>query len=162
MPRLPPRVVAALAGSGAMAIAATFIDVHEGLELQAYQDGAKVWTICRGHTKGVKPGMRATVDECDRLFAADLAQTFAEVDGLVSVPMSDPRRAAVASFVYNFGAAKFSDSRLRRKLNAGDASACGEFLRWRYMAGFDCSAKGNTVCAGLWTRRQQEYQLCQR
>ena len=101
--RLSKAVLAlALSGVGAGAIASQFIVEKEGLALTAYQDGASVWTICRGHTAGVRPGMTASKQQCDAMTASDLGQAFAEIDRLVKVPMSDTQRAAVVSFcAYN-------------------------------------------------------------
>lgn len=166
MIRLNPRIAAMIAtGAGAVAVASAFVGEKEGLSLTAYQDGAKVWTICRGHTKTVKPGMRATPDQCDTLFAQDLADTFAQVDDMIVVPMSEARRAALGSFCFNVGFGACRSSTLVRKINGRDPQACGEILRWKYItrAGIkiDCSQPGNLVCRGIWERRQQEYQLCQ-
>jgi len=159
--RLPAKVLALIAaGAGSAAIAAAFIGDKEGLALAAYQDGARVWTICRGHTEGVRPGQTATPAECERLFASDLGQALAEIDRIVTVPMSEPRRAAIASFcAYNLGLAKCARSTFIRRLNAGDPTACDEIERWVYVGGQDCRDPAAN-CRGIVTRRQQEAALC--
>ncbi|HVI51499.1 MAG TPA: lysozyme [Candidatus Sulfotelmatobacter sp.] len=162
--RLSKAVVAlVLSGAGATAIATQFVGEKEGLALTAYQDGAAVWTICRGHTAGVRPGMTATKDQCDRLTASDLGQSFDEIDRLVTVPMSEPQRAAVVSFcAYNLGLDKCARSTFIRKLNARDyAGACAEIPKWVYVGGKDCRDPDNN-CRGIVERRQQEAELCRR
>lgn len=162
LPRLPKTIIALIAGgAGAGAIATTFISDHEGLSLQSYQDGAGIWTICRGHTEGVRPGMTATKAECDRLAASDLGRAFAQIDHLVTVPMSAPQRAAVVSFcAYNIGIGKCAASTFIRKLNAGDkAGACAEIPKWVYVGGKDCRDPASN-CRGIVERRAQEAELC--
>lgn len=159
--RLPRSVVAMVAaGAGATAIATTFIGDKEGMELVAYQDGAKVWTICRGHTDGVKPGQTATKDQCDRWFTSEVGESLELVDRIVTVPMSPARHAAVASFcAYNIGIGKCASSTFIKRLNAGDPQACDEIPKWVYVGGKDCRDPANN-CRGIVTRRQQEAELC--
>lgn len=78
----------------------------EGLRLAAYQDSVKVWTICWGETKGVKPGMRATVEECDRKLIVRVTHDYylPLVDGVKEywqAPVSV--QASMLSGAYNFG-----------------------------------------------------------
>lgn len=158
--RLTKAVLAlVVAGASAAAISTQMIGEKEGLALSAYQDGARVWTICRGHTAGVRPGQHATMAQCDEMFASDLGQFMVEVDTIVKVPMSEPRRAAVVSFCYNVGSAKCAKSTFVRKLNEGHATACDELLRWVHVAGKDCRDPSNN-CRGIALRRQQEAELC--
>jgi len=159
--RLPAKVLALIAaGASSVAIAAAFVGEKEGTALTAYQDGARVWTICTGHTAGVRPGQTATPEECARLFASDLGQVLTEIDRIVSVPMSEPRRAAVASFCgYNLGLTKCARSTFIRRLNAGDPNACDEIERWVYVGGKDCRDPASN-CRGIVIRRQQEAELC--
>lgn len=161
MPRILSNKVLALivAGAGSAAIATTFVGEKEGRSLTAYQDIAKVWTICDGHTKGVKPGQTATPEECDRIRASDVGEFMAQVDRMVTVPMSEPRRAAVTSFAYNVGLANLKSSTFLKRLNAGDPAACGEILRWVYVGKKDCRDPRNN-CAGIAARREQEAALC--
>ncbi len=161
MPRILSNKMLALIAAGATAgtIATTFVGEKEGRSLTAYQDIAKVWTICDGHTKGVTPGMVATPEECDRMRASDVGQFMAEVDRVVHLPMSEPRRAAVTSFAYNVGMANLRGSTFLRRLNTGDPGACGEILRWVYVGGKDCRDPRNN-CAGIVARREQEAALC--
>ena len=113
----------------------------EGLELEAYPDpGNRVtgepWTIGYGHTRGVRRG-----DVCDEAQATawlreDLQAAEGAVRHLVDVPLSQGQFDALASFVFNAGAAAFGNSTLLRLLNAGDsASAAEQFKRWVNGAG---------------------------
>lgn len=162
LPRLPSKVLALLAaGAASAAIGAAFVGENEGLRLRAYPDAGGVWTICRGHTRGVVPGMTKTAEECERIFIEEYEYFDREVGKLVEVPMSPARRAAVVSLCYNIGIGACARSSFIRRLNAGDPKACEAILQWRYVGSVDCSAPGNTSCPGVWKRRQQEYQLCQ-
>lgn len=159
------KVVLALiaAGVGSLGIASQFIGEREGTEFASYQDAKGVWTICRGHTVGVKPGQTATIEQCDDYSDADLAHFSAVVDRLTTVKLTEPQRAGLTSFCYNVGEGNCAKATLFRKLNAGDrAGGCAEILRWRFVGGHDCSAPGDKVCPGIWTRRQMEYELCLR
>lgn len=160
MSRLPKSILSLVAaGATAAVIASTFVGEKEGLTLKAYQDGASVWTICRGITEGVKPGQTATREECDRLFTSEIGKRLAAVDEMVTAPMSEARRAAITSLCYNIGLGACRRSTLIRKLNAGDPQACDEILRWHYSGGEDCTdPKSN--CRGIPPRREQERELC--
>lgn len=164
--RLSPKVLGLVAaGATATAIAVAIIPEHEGTRLSAYQDGARVWTICTGHTgrmsgPPVRPGQRATEAECRDFLASDLGQTFAEMDRLIKIDLPEPTQAAIASFTFNLGAGALRQSTLLKKLNAGDIkAACDEIPRWSKVDGKDCAAQGST-CRGIIERRAQERELC--
>lgn len=161
MPRLLSKKVVAMiaAGAGSAAIATTFVAEKEGLSLSAYQDAARVWTICYGHTTGVTPGQTASPQECADLLTSELGHHLAVSYRLVTTPMTPARHAAIADFSYNLGEGSLRRSTLLRKLNAGDPAACDEILRWMYVGVRDCRDPTND-CAGIVTRRNQEAQLC--
>ena len=78
----------------------------EGLRLVAYQDSVKVWTICWGETKGVHPGMRATLDQCDAMLIDRVTHDYylPLVDGVKGyADAPDSVQAAMLSGAYNFG-----------------------------------------------------------
>lgn len=147
---------ASLAAS--MSIAAAVIMHFEGSEHEAYIDPVGVVTICYGHTATAKLGQVRTEEECQELLQQDLDIAFAVVEKHVHVPLTVERRAALASFVFNFGETKFRTSTLLRKLNSGDAAgACTEMRRW---------VKGKVngvwhVFKGLVDRRAVERELCE-
>ncbi|GAA4258912.1 glycoside hydrolase family protein [Azospirillum formosense] len=128
----------------------------EGLKLSAYRCPAGVWTIGYGHTKGVREGEVITAAVAERLLASDLAAAAADVAKLVTVPLTDAQRGALASFVFNLGAGAFKGSTLLRLLNQGDIEgAAGQFERWVY-----ATVKGKKVkLPGLVTRRAAEEAL---
>jgi lysozyme len=80
-------------------LASALIGVFEGCRLEAYQDSGGIWTIGRGHTRGVEPGMRITQQRADEFFAADQAPLFALVKNR---PLLEA--AALISFGFNCGA----------------------------------------------------------
>ncbi|HDL6897370.1 TPA: lysozyme, partial [Yersinia enterocolitica] len=94
-----------------------------------------------------------TDKECDDLLRKDLAPVFVALDKNVKVPMTDYRKAALASFGYNVGITAMTNSTLLKKLNAGDTSgACEELTRW--------NKAGGKVWKGLVNRRAVEKELC--
>lgn len=154
------QVVGVLGQRGVMAAAALLVLAMEGISYVAYQDTGGVWTICAGHTAGVKPGDVATEQECGKHAEADLRTARQDVDRLVKVDPSLACRVALIDFTYNVGAGAFSRSTLLRKINAGDQSgAAAEFKRWVYVAGKDCRIAAND-CGGIVFRREVEAALC--
>lgn len=103
----------------------------EGLELEAYQDIAGVWTIGYGHTgSDVKPGMRISAREAEALLRRDLKPREDAVERLASVPLNQHEFDALVSFVYNVGASAFQGSTARRRLNKGDRVGAADALTW--------------------------------
>jgi lysozyme len=83
----------------AIDLAAALIAVFEGEELTAYQDSGKIWTIGRGHTKGVKAGDVITYEQSLAFFYEDSAPLAAKVLGRPPL-----EAACLISFGYNCGA----------------------------------------------------------
>ncbi|EKN3394603.1 TPA: lysozyme [Yersinia enterocolitica] len=154
--RLMTKIASAVAG-GSMAIAVALIGGHDGLEGREYvpyYDVVGVLTVCDGHTgKDIILGKRYSDTECDALLHQDLIPVFAAIDRIVKVPMSDFRKAALASFGYNVGITAMTNSTMVKKLNRGDTSgACDELRRW--------IKAGGKVWKGLVNRREVERELC--
>lgn len=128
----------------------------EGLVYHAYPDpGTKgvPWTICYGHTKGVRPGMTATQAQCEAWLAEDLYVAERAVQRHVRVPLTQGQYDALVSFVFNVGEGQFRTSTLLRLLNQGDyKGACDQFPRWVYA--------NKRVLDGLVTRRTEEQAMC--
>lgn len=143
----------AAAGAGAVALAVPLVAWYEGYRPQAYLDPVAIPTICYGHTATARLGQTRTREQCDALLAGDLGTAFAALDRRVRVPLSDPTRAALASWVYNVGEGAMASSTLLRLLNAGDVrGACNQLPRWVYA--------GGRQLPGLVNRRAAERDLC--
>lgn len=135
-------------------IAALFIKVSEGLELQAYQCSAGVWTIGYGHTRGVKRGDRITEEEADALLSKDLKECHRVLKKWVN-ECTEGQFIALMSFVFNFGEIKFAKSTLLRLHNSEQYEAAAEeFGRWVYAT--DPKTGKKIVLNGLVTRRRGE------
>lgn len=106
------------------------IKFWEGLELEAYQDIAGVWTIGYGHTETAKPGMKITAFEAERLLKNDLAPRERAIVEMVTAPINQPIFDALVSFVYNVGVEAFRGSTARKRLNRGDYEGAAEALTW--------------------------------
>lgn len=138
----------------------------EGLELDAYQDIAGVWTIGYGHTGVYPPGMsidgavkagdRISEEEAEPLLRHDLCPREAAVLRLVKVPLNQNEFDALVSFVYNVGVAAFRRSTALRRLNRGDSDGAAEALTWWNKATVDGKLR---EVLGLTRRRAAEKAL---
>lgn len=112
----------------------------EGLELEAYQDIAGVWTIGYGHTGKYPPGFRLsgkvkagdrlTEAEAEDLLKIDLRPRENAVVELVRVPFNQNEFDALVSFVYNVGVGAFRGSTVLRRLNRGARMSAADALTW--------------------------------
>lgn len=159
------RIYKWIMGAG-FATAASIVMVNEGVNKKgelhhAYLDGAGVWTICYGETKGVKKGMVKTDDECKAQLRESIASHSSPLHNL---PDSTPEVSILGSLdmAYNIGTSGFNNSTIKKHLMVGDYDKAGKaVLQWRYITRngkkYDCSqfvnGKPNKVCYGLWTRR---------
>jgi GH24 family phage-related lysozyme (muramidase) len=157
---------------------AVVVGVNEGRSLVSYQDPVGVWTICDGETLGVKPGERRTEAQCDATLRKGIARHAEALSGLPE-GLPDAVLVGAVDLTYNIGTYGFRSSRVYKALAVGDYKAAGAaVLAWRYVSQtkapapalgwtynnntkrwqFDCSqsfnGKRNTVCWGLWERRQ--------
>lgn len=145
-----------LLGAG-FATAASVVMVNEGYKETSYKDGAGVWTICYGETKGVTAGMKRTKEQCDVQLRKSIETHSRALQGL---PDSTPMVVALGALdmAYNVGEAGFNNSTAKSYLMKGDYEKAGKsVLSWKYITRngikYDCSVKGNKVCYGLWKRR---------
>lgn len=129
----------------------------------AYLDIAGVPTICDGHTKGVKLGMRVTDAQCDAWRAQDIAQAQDIVAECIDYPLTANQLGALGDAVFNIGPKVVCGSTLQRKANAGDMrGACAELTDalnsdgrrrgWSFAAG--------RFVQGLFNRRVDERNVC--
>lgn len=155
------------AGASAPQIMDQFIREKESgdrYELKAYQDGAKVWTVCDGKTAGVTRDTVMTKAKCDAWRKTEIGQRLAYVHSIIRVPMSEPAWAGVGSWCFNVGNAACGKSTAVRLLNQGNqAAGCRALLQWRFITRegvkIDCSTD-QPYCSGVWERRQGEAELC--
>ena len=124
----------------------------EGLELNAYQCAAGVWTIGYGHTKGVQKGMVISEDTANEMLVEELNEYESYITGLVTVELNQNQFDAMVSWVYNLGVGNLKASTLLKVLNAGNYAGVPEqMLRW--------NKAGGKVLEGLTRRRQAEADL---
>lgn len=130
------------------------IKEFEGCVLSAYRDAVGVWTIGYGTTKGVKPGMRISKAQAEKLLMDDIhRERIPAINKCVKVPISNNELCALISFTYNVGNGALAKSTLVRKLNAGRPrrEVADEFLKW--------VRAGGRVLRGLVRRRKAEREL---
>jgi len=128
------------------------IKSFEGLELKAYQDSVRVWTIGYGHTKTAKVGMTITNAQAEDLLKGDLDKFEMAVEDAVKVSLNDDQFAALVSFAFNLGPRNLNKSTLLRLLNSGNSQgAADEFPKW--------NKAGGQVLKGLTRRRNAERAL---
>lgn len=161
--KLSSRIVALIAaGASAVVIGNQFLDEKEGNRLDAYRDGSGVWTICRGVTAGVYPGMRLTESECNQRNAEEFDKADKELTRLApKAQLSEPARAGIVSFcTYNLGAGKCGSSTFIKMLRGEGTTpaTCKQIMRWIYDQGKDCRV--DRSCRGQVLRREQEEELC--
>lgn len=143
--------VAAGLSAAALVLAAPLIMRFEGLSLTPYADPIGLNTVCWGETN--VPMRRYTLAECRLMLADSMASHGVAIAPCLPEGLPDHVQAAMLSFGYNVGAAKFCASTMARKLQAGDiAGACNELPKWIYA--------GGQVLRGLVTRREAERRLC--
>lgn len=103
----------------------------EGLELEAYQDIAGIWTIGYGHTgEDVQPGMKISERDAEELLKRDLKPREQAVSSAVKVPLNQNEFDALVSFVYNVGAGALRTSTALKRLNKGDRIGAADALTW--------------------------------
>lgn len=153
MPKMSSRLKK---GTIAGALAVSLIGGFEGLRQNAYPDpatGGKPWTICYGHTVGVKPGDHKSIEECKALLLADLAEYAGGIEACTTVPLPDTRLIALTSFAVNVGVTAACGSSVIRLINQGRTrEGCNALLKWNKAAGI--------VFPGLTKRRQREQAFC--
>lgn len=114
------------------------IKKFEGLRLTAYKCSAGVDTIGYGHTgPDVKPGLRITQEEAEKLLWRDTESAQQCVSSFVNVRLNQNEFDALVSFVFNVGPTAFVQSTLLRLLNSGADRkvVSAEFARWIKAAG---------------------------
>ena len=125
------------------------IKTFEGLELNAYQCAAGVWTIGYGHTKGVKPGDQINKAVADSLLVEEMEEYEKAVNDAVTISIDQCMFDALVSWTYNLGPSNLNASTMLKVLNSGDYDGVPEQIkRWN-------KANGK-VLEGLIRRREAE------
>jgi lysozyme len=158
-PQPPPKVKGkpwlGLAAS-AITIACVFAIPHEGTVYHAYPDPVshgKPYTICNGHTQGVKPGDTATQEQCDSYLKMDMRSAAAVVSNCIHTPMNVNQAAALYYSAFNLGPQIVCGSTLQLYANGGNLiAACNQLPRWNKGAG--------VVWPGLTKLRMDTRELC--
>ena len=83
----------------------------------------------------------------------------------VTGPMTQGEYDILVDFAYNYGVPTACRSSMVRLTNAGNyAGACDAYLKYRFVAGYDCSTlvngKPNRRCWGVWTRSRDRRDRC--
>lgn len=64
-------------------------------------------------------------------------------------------------FTYQYGTGAWSKSSMLRNLKTGNyEQACASLLKYKYVAGYDCSTPGSKRCSGVWTEQLKRYSRC--
>lgn len=64
-------------------------------------------------------------------------------------------------FAGQYGCSNWRNSSMLKGYKAGSyKQACDAYLRYKYVAGYDCSTPGNKRCAGVWTRQLKRHSQC--
>ena len=150
----------AAAVAAALCVAIPFIMAHEGESLTAYKDSAGIWTICHGETFNVSATDKLTKEQCDTLSHSRVGMFMLQITPMLKVNLEPATLAAHTSFAYNIGIEGYRRSTALRLTNAGNLKAgCAAMLKWTIADGKDCKVRANN-CYGLFTRRQDEVNLC--
>lgn len=79
----------------------------------------------------------------------------------ITAPVSQAEYDLLVDFAYQYGEAATCKSGMVRAINAGDyAGSCEAYLRYRFVAGYDCSTPGNRRCIGVWNRTKERHAKC--
>lgn len=113
----------------------------------------------------VKMGDHITRQRADQLARNLMSKDEAKFkDSLpANVTLSQDEYDVYIDFVGQYGIGNWNVSSMRRDVIAGRyTQACHDLLRYRFVAGYDCSTPGNRRCPGVWTRQQARYSQCMR
>ncbi len=127
----------------------SLIKKFEGLELNAYQCAAGVWTIGYGHTKGVFEGQTIKKAEADEMLVLEMEEYEKAVNDAVTISIDQCMFDALVSWTYNLGPSNLNASTMLKVLNSGDYDGVPEQIkRW--------NKAGGKVLEGLIRRRNAE------
>ena len=121
--------------------------------ISSYRCPASRWTIGFGSCKGVRSGMKITVEEAELRLLEDIREHADIVKQYVTVPLTQGQFDSLVSFVFNLGGGAFRGSSLLRLLNQGKYDDVPEqLMRWN-----KARVSGKlTALKGLTRRRASE------
>lgn len=109
----------------------------EGLETEAYQDIAGVWTIGYGHSERsevfnfeIHDGVTITEDQAEDILKRDLRTYETIVTALVQKPINQHQFDALVSLSYNIGVTALKTSTALKRLNMGDYEGAADAITW--------------------------------
>lgn len=118
-----------------------------------YEDGTRV-------TLADKPITRQRAAE---LAANLLDTTYAKCvrESLGSAKVSQTEFDLAVDFAGQYGCGNWRNSSMLRAYKQAEyKTACNAYLKYKYVAGYDCSTPGNKRCAGVWTRQLKRHAQC--
>ena len=128
------------------------IRFFEGLELNAYQCAAGVWTIGYGHIKTAVEGMTISQSYADELLDGEIVEYEDYVNAAVTAPLSQDQFDALVSWTFNLGNGNLNASTMLKVLNRGEYEEVpAQMKRW--------NKAGGKVLEGLIRRREAEANL---
>lgn len=126
------------------------------LGLVAYKCPAGKWTLARGRTDGVFPGMTTTREAADRWLADYIQGCLQQIGRLVTVQTDPVQMEAFAMILHNIGFDAFKTSTFLKRHNKGDFAGCASAMKWFNQATVDGVKQ---VMPGLVERRAFEAAL---
>ena len=133
------------------------IKYYEGYRTTPYRCAAGKITVGYGHVIGNglqlpdEWNRKFSLGEIDELLRTDLARFEQGVSRYCPVYLTQSQFDALVSFSFNLGLGVLQRSRLRQKINRGDADAAKVILKY--------NMAGGRILKGLTRRRQAEYNL---
>lgn len=104
------------------------------------------------------PISRATADKWLRNDVSKREVAFK--NSLKGVKLSQAEYDIYLDFSYQYGTLAFANSSMLRNLKQGKyKAACDSLLKYKYVAGRDCSIRSNG-CYGVWTRQVERHKKC--
>ena len=100
------------------------------------------------------------VESIQRTFS-HIQKDESEIKSCVTAPLYQHEYDVMVDFAYQYGTRTLCRSSMVSLANDGKYSeSCGAYLKYRFVAGFDCSTPGNKRCAGVWTRQLERQKKC--
>lgn len=108
----------------------------------------------------VQMGDRITPPKAVARSYAHIAKDESQLKQCVKQPLHQWEYDTLVDHAYQYGAKATCNSSVVRLVNQGAyAEACQAYLRWKYVAGRDCSVRSNN-CYGVWLRSQERVKKC--